>query len=162
MTQSSTPASFQHRYRYLVLGAFVVLVVGISTLIGVQSLPGPWYDALSKPPFNPPNWVFGPVWFVLYCLIAVAGWRIFMRAPASATMALWGMQMGVNWIWSPAFFLAQAPWLALGVIVVLLGLVIGFIVSAHRRDRLAAWLFVPYAAWVGFATLLNGAIAVLN
>jgi len=144
------------------LGAFLLIVVGVSTLIGTQSVPGAWYDALEKPFFNPPSWVFGPVWTALYVLIAIAGWRIWMIEPASRAMRAWFAQMLVNWAWSPVFFLGELLWGALAVIVVMLALIVTFIVLARKIDRIAAWLFVPYLAWVSFATLLNLSIAVLN
>ena len=153
--QSSSPS-------LLSLAVFVVAVVGIGLAIGFLTQPGEWYDSLAKPAFNPPNWLFGPVWTILYILIAVAGWRIWRAAPKSPAMKLWFAQMALNWLWSPAFFGAEMPWLALAIIFALLGVIIAFIVRAWRHDRPAAWLFVPYAAWVAFATALNGSIAVMN
>ena len=147
---------------WLTLGVFLVVVVGLSFLIGTQSTPGAWYDGLDKPPFNPPNWIFSPVWTTLYVLIAIAGWRIWMIDPGSNAMKVWFAQMVVNWVWSPVFFVAEMLWTAVAVIVVMLGLIIAFIAMARRLDPPAAWLFVPYLAWVSFATLLNFAIAFLN
>lgn len=146
----------------IALIAFLALVIGVGAFIGTQTAPGPWYEGLEKPPFNPPNWIFGPVWFVLYAMIAVAGWRIFLIAPKSTPMALWVSQMVLNWVWSPVFFNAQNLWLALAVIVPLIGIILTLIATARGVDRLASWLLVPYAAWVGFATILNISLAVLN
>lgn len=142
--------------------AFVVVVVGVGIAIGFTTAPGEWYAALEKPVFNPPSWVFGPVWTVLYVLIAISGWRIWMVAPRSGAMAAWVLQMVLNWLWSPVFFGAEMPWLALAIIVALLGTIAWFVTQARRLDRTAAWLFAPYAAWVAFATLLNGSIALMN
>ncbi|MCW5722821.1 MAG: tryptophan-rich sensory protein [Devosia sp.] len=147
---------------WLALAVFLLVVIGIGALIGTQSAPGAWYEALNKPPLNPPNWVFGPVWFTLYVMIAVAGWRIWNAAPQSAAMKFWGAQMLLNWAWSPVWFLANLPWLALVIILAMWLAILGFILSARRRDPLAAWLFVPYLAWVSFATYLNLSIAILN
>ena len=147
---------------WLLLAAFIVVVVGVGGLIGTQSIPGAWYQGLQKPPFNPPNWVFGPVWFTLYVMIGIAGWRIWMRDRAGMSMKLWFGQMLLNWAWSPVWFIAQMLWPAFAIIVVLLGLILAFIATTWRADRLAAMLFVPYAAWVGFASLLNLSIALLN
>lgn len=147
---------------WLTLGIFLVVVIGVGALIGTQSVPGAWYESLEKPPFNPPNWIFGPVWFTLYVMIAVAGWRIWMVNPQSGAMKIWFAQMLLNWVWSPIWFLAQMPWAAFGVIVVLLALIVAFIAAARKYDALAAWLFVPYLAWVSFASLLNFSIAYLN
>lgn len=77
-------------------------------------------------------------------------------------MMLWLAQMVLNWLWSPIFFGAEAPWLAFAIIVAMLAYIIGFIAIARKYDRTSAGLFVPYAAWVTFATVLNGSIAMLN
>lgn len=142
--------------------AFIVVIVGVSLLVGYLTPPGEWYANLAKPAFNPPAWIFGPVWTVLYILIAIAGWRIWRAAPRSAAFRLWVVQMILNWAWSPAFFGAQAPWLAFAIILAMLASILGFIYVAGRHDRLSPWLFAPYAAWVTFASALNGSIAVLN
>ena len=147
---------------YLTLALFILLVLGGGTLIGLMTLPGEWYAGLAKPPFNPPNWIFAPVWTLLYIMVAVAGWRTWQRGPRSAAMALWFVQLALNFVWSPVFFGAHRTGGALAVIVALLAAVIAFIVMAWPRDRIAALLFTPYAAWVAFATLLNGALWYLS
>ena len=147
---------------YLTLALFILLVLGGGTLIGLMTLPGEWYAELAKPPFNPPNWIFAPVWTLLYIMVAVAGWRTWQRGPRSAAMALWFVQLALNFVWSPVFFGAHRIGGALAVIVALLAAIIAFIVMAWPRDRIAALLFTPYAAWVAFATLLNGALWYLN
>ena len=147
---------------YLTLALFILLVLGGGTLIGLMTLPGEWYAELAKPPFNPPNWIFAPVWTLLYIMVAVAGWRTWQRGPRSAAMALWFVQLALNFVWSPVFFGAHRIGGALAVIVALLAAIIAFIVMAWPRDRIAALLFTPCAAWVAFATLLNGALWYLN
>ncbi|MFZ1952257.1 MAG: TspO/MBR family protein [Pseudolabrys sp.] len=147
---------------YFTLALFILLVLGGGTLIGLMTLPGEWYAGLAKPPFNPPNWIFAPVWTLLYIMVAVAGWRTWQQGPRSAAMAVWFIQLALNFIWSPVFFGAHRISAALAVIVALLATIIAFIVMAWPRDRFAALLFTPYAAWVGFATLLNGALWYLN
>jgi tryptophan-rich sensory protein len=148
--------------RRLSLVLFLVIVLGGGLLIGYATLPGAWYAALDKPAFNPPNRVFGPVWSLLYVLVAIAGWRIWQTRDSGRTKALWIIQLVLNFLWSPVFFGARMPAAALVVIVALLIAILAFIATAWRRDRIAAWLFVPYAAWVAFATLLNLSIARLN
>ena len=147
---------------WVTLGIFLVVVIGVGAFIGTQTAPGEWYAQLEKPPLNPPNWVFGPVWFTLYVMIGVAGWRVWMDDRASTAMKLWGAQMLLNWAWSPVWFGAQMPWLAFAIIVALWLSIVGFILVTRSRDRLASWLFVPYLAWVSFATYLNLSIALLN
>ena len=148
--------------RYLSLLLFVIVVLGGGLLIGYTTLPGAWYASLTKPPFNPPNWVFAPAWTLLYLLIAVAGWRTWLQASSGAAMKIWAVQLVLNLLWSPTFFGAKMMGLALVVIVLLLASIGLFIATAWNRDRASAWLFAPYAAWVAFATLLNASLLWLN
>lgn len=158
----TTAIDYKAPRTWLTLAIFVVVVIGVGGLIGSQSTPGEWYESLAKPPFNPPNWIFGPVWLTLYVMIAVAGWRIWMLAPSSTAMKIWFAQMLANWVWSPVWFIGQMLWPAFAIITVILALIIAFILVARQRDKIAAWLFVPYMAWVAFASLLNLSIAILN
>ncbi|MDV3251382.1 tryptophan-rich sensory protein [Devosia sp. BK] len=159
---SATTTHHQTPRSWLVLGAFILVVVGVGALIGTQSIPGTWYESLTKPPFNPPNWIFGPVWFTLYVLIAISGWRMFMDNPTGTPMKLWYAQMVLNWAWSPVWFIGQMIWPAFAIIVLLWLTIVGFILIIWKRDRLAASLFLPYLAWVSFASLLNLSIGILN
>ncbi|KKB85791.1 CrtK/TspO family sensor protein [Devosia limi DSM 17137] len=147
---------------WFLLALFLLVVICVGALIGMLSIPTAWYEALAKPPFNPPNWIFGPVWFTLYVMIAVAGWRIYMIDPRAPAMKLWYIQMGLNWIWSPVWFVAQLIWPAFAIIALLWVVLIAFVLSARKLDPFAAWLFVPYLLWVSFAALLNLSIGVLN
>lgn len=147
---------------WLALGIFLFVVIVVGSVIGVATAPGTWYAALHKPPLNPPNWVFAPVWLALYVCIAVAGWRMWMREPNGPAFRLWTGQLVLNWLWSPVFFTLHEPWLAFAVITLIWGLIVAFIRVAGRRDRVAAWLFVPYLAWVSFAAWLNLGVVVLN
>lgn len=148
--------------RYVPLLLFLALVVGGGALIGATNAPGEWYASLDKPPFNPPDWVFGPVWTVLYVMIAVAGWRIWMKTRTGGAMTAWWIQLGLNFLWTPVFFTLHMLGGALLVILALLAAILAFIVLTWDRDRFAALLFLPYAGWVAFATLLNGSIWWLN
>lgn len=141
---------------------FIVAVVAIGALIGVNNVPGEWYQSLNKPSFNPPNWIFGPVWTALYVLIGIAGARTWTAGGFSARMQLWTAQMVLNFLWSPVFFGTQNPTLALVIIVPMLVCILAFIWKSQNVDRISMWLFVPYALWVAFATLLNGSIVLLN
>lgn len=148
--------------RYVSLILFLVLVLGGGLALGGLTVPGGWYAGLVKPSFNPPAWLFGPVWTVLYVLIAIAGWRVWQRDRSGWPMKLWWAQMALNFLWTPVFFGAHQLGLALVVILLMLAVILAFIATAWRLDRVAAWLFVPYAAWVAFASLLNGSIWMLN
>ena len=141
---------------------FLVVVMGGGLAIGFLTAPGEWYAGLAKPSFNPPNWIFGPVWTLLYVLIGVAGWRTFEHDRNGAPMKLWWAQLVLNFSWSPVFFAAHRIGLALVVVLLLLAAIVAFIVISWRQDRVAAWLFAPYAAWVAFASVLNGSILRLN
>lgn len=150
---------------WLVLVLFLILVVGGGLLIGSQTTPGDWYAKLEKPWFNPPNWIFGPVWTVLYVLIAVTGWRVWTRRRemgSGVPAAIWSLQLVTNFFWSPVFFSAHQIGIALAIICFLLVCIVAFIAATLRRDALSAALFVPYLLWVSFATLLNAAILMLN
>lgn len=142
--------------------AFLILVMGGGILIGTLTAPGAWYAELNKPAFNPPNWIFAPVWTTLYVLIAMAGWRQYEAHDHGSSLGLWWTQLILNFLWSPAFFVLQKPWLALVVIGALSTVIVMFIRGTWHRDRLSALAFVPYLAWVSFATILNLSIAVLN
>ncbi|MEM8700454.1 MAG: TspO/MBR family protein [Pseudomonadota bacterium] len=144
------------------LVSFVVVVLAIGIFIGMQTAPGDWYRALEKPPFNPPNWIFGPVWTVLYVFIAIAGWRTFKKAPRSAAMNVWFAQILLNWAWSPVFFVLHQLWFALVILLGMLAAILFFIANRWPADRTSALLFCPYAVWVGFAGLLNLSLALLN
>jgi benzodiazapine receptor len=140
-----------------------VLLVGAAALTGAQFEPGAWYAQLVKPVWTPPNWLFAPVWSVLYLAIAVAGWLVWRAARGfPAALQIWGMQLALNMLWSWLFFGLHHPRLALLDIVLLLLSILAFIAAARRYSVIASWLFAPYAAWVAFATALNAAIAQLN
>ncbi len=141
---------------------FLALTVGGGLGVGLFTLPGEWYAGLVKPSFNPPNWIFGPVWTALYVMIGVAGWRIYLKEPSGPAMKIWWAALALNFIWSPAFFGAQQLGLALVIILAMLACILAFIAASRRVDQPASLLFIPYAAWVGFATLLNGSLFLLN
>ena len=147
--------------RLLSLALFLLVVVGGGLAVGFFTAPGEWYAGLAKPAFNPPNWLFGPVWTLLYILIAIAGWLVWRRRSGSA-MTLWWTQLALNFLWSPVFFAAQSIGGAVAVISALLVTILVFIAAAWRKHRTAALLFLPYAAWVAFATVLNASILMLN
>ena len=148
--------------RWLRWAAFIASVVCAGLLIGALNIPGAWYAGLNKPPFNPPNWIFAPVWTVLYFLIAVVGCRVFDSNARGAAAGLWTLQMMLNYVWSPVFFSLHRIELALVIIFGLFVAILAFVWHQWSEDRTAALLFVPYAAWVGFALALNAAIFLLN
>lgn len=144
------------------LAAFVAIVLGGGIAIGALTGPDAWYAALAKPSFNPPNWLFAPVWSALYVLIGIAGWLVWSRDRTGPAMTLWWVQLVLNFLWSPAFFALHRIGLALVVIALLLAAIWAFVALTARRLPLAALLFVPYGLWVLFATALNAALFILN
>jgi benzodiazapine receptor len=124
-----------------------------------------WYRGLRKPSFNPPGWIFGPVWTLLYLLMAIAAWLVTGSAPTpqrSVAMVLFAVQLALNFAWTWFFFRRHALRAAF-LEIVLMWLAIGATTLAFARiSPLAAGLMVPYWAWVTFASLLNGAIVRLN
>jgi tryptophan-rich sensory protein len=147
--------------RSMALLLFLVLVIGGGLAIGYITLPGEWYAGLVKPSFNPPNWVFPPVWTILYVLIAIAGWRVWDRG-LTVPQQLWWAQLVLNFLWSPTFFGFQQMGAGLIVIALLLVSIIGFIKVTWNSEQVSALLFVPYLLWVAFATLLNASLWMLN
>lgn len=142
------------------LCAVVAGVGGAATASSVRS----WYPRLHRPSFNPPDWVFGPVWTVLYLLMAIAAWRVWRRGGPGrpVALALWGAQLALNLAWSLIFFGLRAPGTALIDLALLLAAITATTVAFARRDRTAALLLCPYLAWCGFAFLLNFEIWRLN
>ncbi len=172
MTQAAherygTPKSTFPRSLRMALVAIVVVFVA-SAIGGLATGPNipTWYATIEKPWFTPPNWVFGPVWTVLYAMLAFAFWRI-LRLPADTPgrrgALIWFLaQIGLNAAWSVAFFGMRSPELGIAVIAALWLSIVGNMAAFLRLDRLAGWIFVPYLAWVSFAAALNIAIAWLN
>ena len=151
----------------LALALFVGVCLAIGGLGGAVTASSvtEWYPTLNKPSFNPPNWVFGPVWTTLYVMMGIAAWRVWRAADrdtARGPLALFALQLAVNLGWSIAFFGLRDPGLAVVVILVLDLLVLATALMFRRIDGLAALLLVPYLAWIAFATILNIAVWRLN
>ena len=144
------------------LVVFVLLVIAVASigvLVGIDA----WYATLIKPAWNPPGWVFGPVWSVLY--LAIAGWRLWKAEPGSIrniSLSLWFIQLSLNALWTPLFFGLHQPLWALIDILALVAIVSASFGWFRHASPLAAWLFVPYLAWILFATALNASIVILN
>jgi benzodiazapine receptor len=155
------------RQEALGLVVFLVICLAVSALGGLltaSSVDG-WYTTLNKPTFNPPNWVFAPVWTTLYVLMAIAGWRVWRSAGPAVRrwpLVVFGVQLALNLLWSLLFFGLQQIGLALLDISLLLLAISVNTVLFWRVDRLAGWFFVPYVLWVGFALVLNLSLWLLN
>lgn len=127
---------------------------------GILFPPGGWYARLDKPRWRPPDRVFAPVWSVLYLMIAVAGWLAWRGADGAAwpALAAYVVQLALNASWTPLFFGLRRPDLALVDIVALWFAIVATIVLFAPLSATAAWLLVPYLAWVSFAVALNASI----
>ena len=146
---------------------FLALCFGVAIIGGMvsSSSVSTWYPTLVKPPFNPPDWIFGPVWSILYLLIAISGWRVWLRrgfSGASGAMALFGGHLIANLAWTLIFFGLRSPGLALIDVALLLILIALNIRAFSKIDGTAANLLWPYFGWVCFAAILNFSIWVLN
>ena len=137
----------------------------LAAAIGSQAGPGSWYAGLNKPTWNPPNWVFGPVWTYLYLTMALAAWRVWRRGGWTnrrTPLLMYLLQLILNAFWSPIFFGLQQPGFAFAEILLLWAAIAGTLVLFLRVDRIAGILLVPYLAWVSFATFLNFTLWRLN
>lgn len=123
---------------------------------------GAWYDGLRKPSWNPPKWVFGPAWTLLYILMSIAGWLVWREVGLGAPIAVFGLQLALNFLWSALFFGAKRPDLALYEVVLLWLSILACILLFAPVSGWAALLLLPYLAWTGFAGFLNLAILRLN
>ncbi len=143
----------------------VALAAVLGTIATTPNIPT-WYAGLAKPGFTPPNWVFGPVWTILYGAMAYAVWRVLSlpsgQVGRSAALIAFFVQLALNAAWSWAFFALRNPFAGLVVILALAAAILVTLRLFSRLDRIAAWCLVPYLAWVAYAALLNLAIWRLN
>lgn len=147
--------------KFASLAVFLALVAA-AAVTGMMFQPGDWYAALSKPAFTPPNWVFPVAWTLLYIMIAFAGWLALQAAGMGTAVAIWGAALMLNAAWSYLMFGQHEIGMALVDLVLLWLAIVGFIVATWGSVPKAAYLFVPYLAWVSFAGLLNYEIWRLN
>ena len=151
--------------RLAVVALFALAATSVAGQLATYPNLAPWYAGLEKPSFNPPNWVFAPVWTTLYALMAFAFWRVLRRPESGArrnALVLFGTLLVLNAAWSWMFFGANSPALGLVNIVPQLA-IIGWTIAAFGRiDSIAAWSLAPLAVWVAFAAALNFSIWRLN
>lgn len=153
--------------RPLLLFSCIVGIVLLGAVSGIASGTGlrVWYATLQKPFFNPPSWLFGPVWTILYALMGFALYRIWELPPSSDRSMLFSLfiiQLILNLAWSFLFFYFQRPDWALAEIILLWGFILWLIIRFYPLDKLAAGLQIPYLLWVSFATVLNASLWWLN
>lgn len=154
------------RRRLGAVAAAAGAALGVAALGAAATDLGPWYQALQKPWWQPPDWLFGPVWTLIYGLAALAGilaWqRLSDQAGRARILGMFGLNAVLNILWSELFFGLRRPDWALAEVVVLWLSVVALMVVLARVSRQAAWLLVPYLAWVTFAAALNLEVVRLN
>jgi len=155
------------KHPWLGLLALLVICFAVAGIGGAVTSPkiGNWYASLSKPGWNPPDWIFGPVWSALYFCMAVAAWLVWRQGGLRRTgspIAMFAIQLALNLLWSCIFFGFQSPGLALVEVLLLWAAIAATLAMFWKRSTLAGVLFVPYLAWVTFAGALNFAIWRLN
>lgn len=160
--------SSQRKFKPVALLISLVITLSIAYIASLFTRPeiAGWYSNLNKPAFNPPSWLFAPVWITLYIMIAVAAYLVWQKRERSetytTTVIIYILQLLFNFSWSIVFFGMHQIFGALIIIVALLVTIILNINWFGRFSKTAAWLFVPYLLWVCFATLLNLSIYILN
>ncbi len=145
----------------------IILCLGLGSASGLLagSATTEWYNSLVKPAFQPPPWVFGPAWTLLYTLMGIALARVWNAADSPArsqALVIFAVQFLLNLLWSPVFFAMENPKAALVVIILMWGTILATIRAFGKIDKTAAYLLVPYLLWVSFASLLNASIVYLN
>jgi len=134
---------------------------GFFTAMSVKT----WYQQINKPFFNPPNWLFAPVWTMLFLLMGISLYLVWQKQgqqPIKKAITIFALHFLVNIVWSMAFFGLRSPLAGLIVIIILLIMIIWTMVEYYKISKLASLLFIPYLLWSSFATLLNASIYYLN
>ena len=150
----------------LFIAIIVSQLAGIIGSVFTSSSVDGWYSQITKPVFNPPSWVFGPVWTTLYVLMGIAAFLIWKRGwdrkDVKVALSIFAGQLVLNTFWSIIFFRLESPGGAFIEIIFLWLAIVATIVAFAKISKPAAWLLVPYIAWVSFAAYLNYSIYVLN
>ena len=152
------------KYNFLFF-LFFVLVTFLSSSIGsfvTISFKEPWYSNLNKPFFNPPDWIFAPVWTTLYLFMAIAIWKVWIKSKNKSIVYLYFIQLFFNTTWSIIFFVFHKIVLAMIVLVILILLIIILIIRFKRVNLYSYYLMIPYLLWCLFALLLNVSLIILN
>lgn len=165
--KNTLPSSGWVRSPLKLLAAIVICnFAGIIGSLVTTTGEGSWYAAIEKPPFNPPGFVFGPVWTTLYILMGISLYLIWMegtgRREVRLALIFFSTQLVLNALWTFLFFGLQSPFLGLVEIIILWLFIVATIVAFYRFNKTAAFLMVPYLAWVTFAAFLTYSIWILN
>lgn len=148
----------------LTISVILPLLIGFLGSFFTSSSISTWYPTLVKPSFNPPNWLFGPVWTLLYMLMGVSFYLIWSSKSKKKEQAMvfFGIQLLLNFFWSIIFFGLQSMFFAFVEILILWMLIMITIFAFYKISRKAAYLLIPYLIWVSFAAVLNASLFLLN
>jgi translocator protein len=150
--------------KWLVLAGFLILCLAVGGGAGyftAQSVVT-WFPTLNKPFFNPPSWVFAPVWTTLYIMMAISAWLVWQKQNSRSALILFFVQLALNFAWALLFFGMKSPILALIDIIAMWVAILATLLAFRKFSTFASWLLAPYLAWVSFATILNASIVWLN
>ncbi|RYY34821.1 MAG: tryptophan-rich sensory protein [Sphingobacteriaceae bacterium] len=163
---NTTPSPHKIQWIPLLISIAIPVAIGITASYFTTPEIDTWYVKLIKPSFTPPNWLFAPVWIILYIMIGISAYLVWEKRDDSIAFTkarpIYAMQLIFNFLWSWMFFASHNPMGGLVIIVILLILIISNIFYFRKFSTTAAWLLVPYLLWVSFATALNYAIVALN
>jgi len=153
-----------NKYIKLIIALVIPFIASTIGSIFTASSVSTWYQTLNKPIFNPSGWIFGPVWTLLYLLIGIALYLVWIDKSKNKEKAYWvfGIQLGLNALWSVLFFGLQSPLLAFIEIIFLWAAILMTIIYFYKINKKTIYLLVPYILWVSFAAVLNFAIMILN
>lgn len=158
----------QTRFNFFALIISIAITLGVGVLGSMLTVPsvGTWYTTINKPSFNPPNWLFAPVWTSIFVLIGISAYLVWERRASIAhfprTVAIYAIQLVLNVMWSFLFFYVHSIGMALFEIIVLLIVIIINARVFYKINKAAGLLFIPYILWVSFATFLTFSIFNLN
>ncbi|HPW33601.1 MAG TPA: tryptophan-rich sensory protein [Arenimonas sp.] len=149
------------------LAIWIVLILGLGSCMGIFFGPGAWFQGLVKPTWNPPGWVFGPAWTLLYVLMAISVWKVRRNTRVSDTersraMRFFWLQLLLNLAWTPIFFGLHQPAWAFVEICLLWLAALSTALAFGKISAASGYLLIPYLAWLSFALVLNGTIWLLN
>jgi tryptophan-rich sensory protein len=151
------------KYSALIISILISYAVAfLGSLVTTPSI-GSWYATLNKPSFNPPNYLFGPVWTLLFTLMAISAYLVWnKRKKLTIELKIYGIQLGLNFLWSYLFFGLHRPELAFFEVILFWIFITLTIARFYKVDKIAAYLLIPYILWVSFAAFLNYSIVILN
>jgi len=146
----------------LIISIFLPFIIsGIGSIFTSNSI-SIWYAELIKPSFNPPNWIFGPVWTILYLMIGISFYLIWIKKFDKITYIIYGIQLLLNGLWTIIFFGFKSPFYALIEIILLWISILLTIIYFYKINKISAYLLIPYILWVSFASILNFSLFILN